>query len=363
MSAPNMRKPIGKPRRLKHLPEDQWPAEDHRLFAAAYAAGDIFDDHRGAGAHLAAGTRRSIRFAWRRWLGFLAEPEPQAIRLPAAERITPERVRAYVEHLSGSMAPGSVAVTVALLFAGARLIAPDWDWRWLTALKTRLAARATCKDRFDRLVPAHRTLQLGIGLMEQAGGLPAGGREARELQYRDGLVIALLSLWPIRRRSLAALTLGRHVRLEDDRIELCLYPQDTKSKRAESWPVPELLLPFFRRYLDDVRPRLLGRRNHDALWVGQHGTALQPDALYGLVRRRTAEAFGTPMALHDFRRAAATFLAMDAPEKVGLTPGILQHTSPEVGNRFYNLSRSVTATRRHAATVAALKDRLRLQSR
>jgi len=36
--------------------------------------------------------------------------------------------------------------------------------------------------------------------------------------------------------------------------------------------------------------------------------------------------------------AAATFLAMDAPEKVGLIPGILQHASPEVSEQHYNLA-------------------------
>ena len=350
------------PRKLKHLPERLWPAEDHQLFEAAYAPGDVFDEKRGAGVHLAEGSRRSIRFAWRRWLGFLAEHDPKALQLPAIDRITPARVRRYVEHLSAGMASSSVAVTIALLYMGARLVAPQRDWRWLLALKTRLQARATTEDRFPQLVPAHRTLQLGIALMEGADDLRDRGHRKREIEYRDGLIIAVLSLWPIRRRSLSALTIDRHLDIASDRVVLRLFPEDTKSKRMDYWPVPELLVPFLRRYLDDIRPRLLRRRNHDALWVGQHGTVLNAGAIYDLVVRRTTAAFGTSMALHDFRRAAATFLAMDAPEKVGLTPGILQHTSPEIGNRYYNLSRSTAAARRHSATVADLKTRLLRQA-
>jgi hypothetical protein len=34
---------------LKHLPENLWPEDDHRLFEAAYREGDIFDDNRGQG--------------------------------------------------------------------------------------------------------------------------------------------------------------------------------------------------------------------------------------------------------------------------------------------------------------------------
>ena len=58
------------------------------------------------------------------------------------------------------------------------------------------------------------------------------------------------------------------------------------------------------------------------------------------------------MGLHDFRRAAATFIAMDAPDKIGLIPGVLQHASPDVSEQHYNLARSVEASRRFAAHLA-----------
>jgi hypothetical protein len=42
-------------------------------------------------------------------------------------------------------------------------------------------------------------------MMEEAAGLPPS-RKQRDLHYRDGLLIALISAWLIRRRSIAALT-------------------------------------------------------------------------------------------------------------------------------------------------------------
>src|SRR5580692_10934789 len=72
--------------------------------------------------------------------------------------------------------------------------------------------------------------------------------------------------------------------------------------------------------------------------------------------------FGKAMGLHDFRRAAATFLAMDAPEKIGLIPGVLQHASPEPGEQHYNLSRSMQAGRRFAAHLAHARSKLRLHA-
>ena len=76
-------------REPKHLPLDQWPAADIEAFAIAFAPGDIFDETAGPGAHLAEGTRRMIRTAYRRWLGFLKEHySADLLQAPAAVSYT-----------------------------------------------------------------------------------------------------------------------------------------------------------------------------------------------------------------------------------------------------------------------------------
>jgi hypothetical protein len=47
---------------------------------------------------------------------------------------------------------------------------------------------------------------------------------------------------------------------------------------------------------------------------------------------------------------------MDAPEKIGLIPGLLQHDSPEVNERHNNLARSVQAGQRFAAHGGSFDD-------
>jgi hypothetical protein len=89
-------------------------------------------------------------------------------------------------------------MAAAHLHTVARLIAPASDWRWLGLLKARLASWGKPQDRFERLVPPWYTLDFGIEMMKEAATLPSAGR-ARDLYYRDGLLIALLSAWPIRR--------------------------------------------------------------------------------------------------------------------------------------------------------------------
>src|SRR5262249_9214103 len=132
-----------------------------------------------------------------------------------AERITPERVRAFIEDLSATTRPTTVAIAAARLYDAARLLAPATDWSWLRSLKSRLASCARPMDRFDRLVLPVKTLNFGIELMDAALLLPTGEGKQRAIQYRDGLFLALCSLWPVRRRGIAALTVSRHLKFDD----------------------------------------------------------------------------------------------------------------------------------------------------
>jgi integrase/recombinase XerD len=155
-------------RALKHLPVDEWPEADRVAFRAAYEPGDVFDETAGPGAHLGEGTRKMIHFGYRRWLGFLKANYPDDLPLPPAERIKPERVRSFVEHLSPENKPITLALVTHLLHAAAKLIAPATDWAWLRSIKSRLGYRALPEDRFDRLVPPVQTLNFGIELMDAA---------------------------------------------------------------------------------------------------------------------------------------------------------------------------------------------------
>ena len=184
-----------------------------------------------------------IQTAYRRWLGFLQSYFPDDLLKPPANRITPDRVRALIEHLGAEIRQTSVANVVDNLCYAARLIAPERDWQWLATIKRRLAAHAYTRGSLRPLGPtlAHP------GLRYRADGRSAHlavGHKQREFQYRDGLILALISIWLIRRRSIEALTVSRHLEFDAAGVNILLYPEDTKAKRAESFRVPENFCPI-----------------------------------------------------------------------------------------------------------------------
>ena len=343
---------------INGLDPKDWPRADHEAFQRAYLAGNIFDGSVGPGAHLSEGSREFIRKAYRRWLGFLTDSHPDEIYLKPADRITPERIKSFVGRLDSEVRPTTVSMAVEGIYRGALIIAPDGDWHWLLGILRRLKARAQPSDRFDKLVPAWQVFDHGLELMDNAirRGRLIGSRQ--RIDYRDGFMLALVSLWPIRRRSIAALTVSRHIEFDEAGINLHLFGDDNKMNRPESFRLPELLVPYLEQYLHRIRIGLLIRGDHDGLWPSLRGRPMVPQQIYNVFRRRISGRFGRAMSVHDMRRAASTFLAMEAPDMIGIIPSVLQHASEESSDRYYNLARSTAASKRYVGTLHELKSEL-----
>jgi hypothetical protein len=66
---------------------------------------------------------------------------------------------------------------------------------------------------------------------------------------RDGLIIALLALCPIRLRNLAELGVGRQLRLIGDTWWIILEPNETKTGHPDERPVPKIVAEAIGRWL------------------------------------------------------------------------------------------------------------------
>ena len=216
---------------LKYPPQSHWPESDRLAFDAAFQQGDVFDDEAGAAAHWSFGTRRHAESGYGRWLSYLRDHVAGALDELPIERLTRERVRAFIAILRDEVRMSTAASIIDGVYQTARIMAPDRDWDWIRRIQRRLQNEAEPLNRYPALSPTPETYAFGIELMERARAAPSATHLLNEITYRNGLVIAILSLWPIRRRSLASLTVDRHLIRSVAGLTLCLYPEDTKSKR------------------------------------------------------------------------------------------------------------------------------------
>jgi integrase len=70
---------------------------------------------------------------------------------------------------------------------------------------------------------------------------------------------------------------------------------------------------------------------------------------------RTRERFGRPINPHLFRDAAATSIAIEDPEHVGIVVAILGHSTIKTSERYYNQATGIDAARHYQNVIAAYR--------
>ena len=344
------------PRPRLHLPFAHWPVADRRLWQDAARSDDPFSD--ASGARLAKTTLHKLWMGWRRFLGFLAITEATALEITPVERLTIERVRRFVDHLRETNTPHSVASQIHALYDAARAMMPEKDWTWLRVVKARLYAAAGPRSPSGPVITSVQLVDLGEQLMNESTIIPGTPvKMADAIRYRDGLMIALLGLTPLRHKNFAAIQIGRDLIKEGENWFIAIPPEDTKTKIAMDFPVPETLQPHLATYLDHVRPRMLRRPACKALWVSAKGGALSYSAVGPVVTRHTTLRLEIRISPHDAPDAAATTWAIAAPDQISVARDLLTHSDLRTTTRYYNRARGIEASRAHARLLAKLRRR------
>jgi integrase len=317
---------------------------------AAFAKESRFS--RGPAAHWAPGTRHSVTKAVGRWLGFLAAFEPSTLAEQPLDRVTEDRLTHYVAHLSETV--GSVGRHLYLrnLQKALRVMFQGKVPDVLLSLVAQL--NRECRPRQKAWVTTQQLVSLGKEMMQGSIG---DDREFGKVLYRDGLMIMLWALRPERRRGFAQIRIGQQLRQVGEEWRLIFAAEERKSRRPSQMTVPQTVVPFLERYLQDVRPQFPRANNHDALWLSQKGGPLSPDSISKLIAKRTQAAFGHRIPPHRFRHCAASTVAVSAPDKIGLAARLLDHASFKTTYDHYILARSIEASRHYAKIVGELTPR------
>ena len=331
------------------LPVPQWPDADRRLWLAACAPGDILDDEVGArSAHAGISNTKAAK-GYGRWLTYLSLSAQEAVAEAPAERITPNRVRAYVDSL---IAIGNSTHTILgrlqELGEVAKVMDPNRRWSFINDLAAKICARHRPSRDKSNLRLSNELIDLGFKLMESAA--PCSKLDAA-IAYRDGLTIAFLALIPLRRRNLADLVLGHTLLCERSSWIVAFGEGDTKTHAAFEVPLPDVLAAALEGYLSLHRPILEARAGRwtrpigGALWVSRDGSPMTQMALYNRICARTKDYFGAAINPHLFRDAAATTLAIADPAHVRIAAPLLGHRTFATTERHYRHARALEAHR------------------
>ncbi|MGO4389498.1 hypothetical protein AB4Y85_18390 [Microvirga sp. 2YAF29] len=183
-------------------------------------------------------------------------------------------------------------------------MAPDRNWRWLQEACNRVQINAKpSRDKRARMRPTAEIFAAAVAELEH---LPSGSLSLKQaLTYRDALMLALLAARPLRVKNFSALELGRHLFALDDGWLIAIPAEETKTHQPLSFELPEPLLPWFARYLSEVRVLFPHAAESSRLWLGKESVMRDSHAVYRRITKLTRRLFGTPINPHLLRGCAA----------------------------------------------------------
>ena len=264
----------------RSTPVAAWPVADRAAWCAVTEPADFLEGTAARAADWSPRRRRNAELDAGRFVSWLAmKGAPLSIGSGLSCHATPEYLTAFVRaELERGLKATSVATALGNIIGVASSLAPARNWAPAWAVLDRL------KKRARRLPPEPRHLVhpddlygLGLHLMEDAVG--TDGQVTDPDTWQDGLMVALLIAAPMRIANFAALTLGRQLRQESGAWLIVLSGEETKTHRADSWPVPQGLCGYLEHHLQVVRPVLRQRapassQDNGALWLGAFGQPL-----------------------------------------------------------------------------------------
>jgi integrase len=339
----------------RSLPVSEWPEADRRAWEAACRPGSRLKPG-GVASYLAEVSRDDFARRYGAFLGFLQRTDRLEPHRDAATQVTLSNVEAYIADLKDRVRSVTVWNCIYKLRRAAELLAPTADFSWLAEIEKDLALEMEPRSKFDRLVLTGRLVEAGMTLVVEAERF-ARHDLARARAIRNGLMITLLALCPIRLKNFAALEIGRTFKEIHGKWWIALPGDMTKSGRPDERPVPAWLNRYIDVYLNQSRPVLLGSRPPtNALWISSTtGGRLTAKNLGTLISKITLETIGVDVSPHLFRTAAASTAAAYGGSTPHLASAVLNHTDPRVTEEHYNRATSIGAGRIYAEIINSFR--------
>jgi hypothetical protein len=187
--------------------------------------------------------------------------------------VTPDNVNEFIAELHARVRSVTVWNAVYKLRRAGQLIAPGGDFGWLAEVEKDIALVMIPRSKADRLVLTERMVEAGLVLIKEAKEYGKTAL-ARAVGVRNGLLIALLALHPIRIKNFSALAIADTFVNVDGRWWLYVPADETKSNLVDQREVPEFMTETVNKYLNIHRTALnRGNSEQPALDLLDHRAA------------------------------------------------------------------------------------------
>jgi integrase len=349
----------------RSLPLAEWPDAERTAWERALRPGWKLG-HRAN--RLGQETRKDLRRRYGQFLHFCSRTG----RLdPAAEPgslVTLDAITGFIAEHQARVGSVTVAQSVFKVCRAARLIAPTLDFTWLSEIAKDLALIAEPMNKSARVVTTARLVEAGLTLVAEAGLATSSPLVVRSLMARNGLMVAMLAVCPIRLKNFAALEIDKSFVEQEGTWWIVL--RNTKSRRPDERPIPDYLNDAIKQYLEVYRPALRAldpakRQNGNeptgavfdrdrALWIGRLGDALSYGAVQRIIPETTRETIGVDVSPHLVRASAATTAALHSANNPNLASALLHHTRRSVTEDHYNRASSLSVAGQFARLVRSL---------
>ncbi|MBM6583145.1 hypothetical protein ILT44_23365 [Microvirga sp. BT689] len=278
---------------------------------------------------------------------------------PAGSHVTPEATEHFITLVEPQWSSVTRSQSVFKLRRMTEILAPEKDLIWLRGIEADFGAEARSNRRRENVM-TNELIHAGEALFKEAENASHLSPKKRACLARNGLMIALLAVRPIRHKNFGELMLGSSFRHLDGNWWIVLEAEDTKGSRVDERQVPEYLNPLVERYLATYRPILLARQAATShcemveakamhslpggsledmsgpLWVAVTGEPLTYSAVGTAITDTVEATIGVRLSPHAFRRAVRTTVTYLGGEHRGLTQGVLQHNSVRAGDEHYD---------------------------
>ena len=328
------------PENRRAMPFERWPEPDQEAWIAAMtpADDDLLSVDRPALRWRTSSKDLFLRYygIWLAWQHDEGHLDPNAA---PKDRVTRARLADYLK------AQRALGVSVRTLVNNAvslrhmfEALAPDRDWTWMLPMIRRLKTAVVSSKNHSDLPSIRELFELGLRLMREAEREGGGSTKQRAILFRDGLMIALLAARPMmRRENLARLKIGENLFREGSCYALKFSDHEMKGGRERRASLPANLTAPMKRYIDFHRPRLLLEKHLDeqVLFISTMGMPIYPHAMSDEIGKVTQAAFGRRVCAHEFRHAAGSSIAKEAPERVDTVTSVLGHADYRTSESYY----------------------------